>query len=238
MLIFTYNDYLDCIGNKKILKAIKIESKRNQINKSFKQAQYEQNDTVDKIIDELIKKEAEVANFINDFFKTKNWEINSNTLKKFYIQDKSVIYQYKKREIYFLIKHQKETNYNIAYSVLMECTEFIQNWKTSHLHYKQAPIIVPIIIYTGTEKWNKAKNTYIKYTSFKEYSMNLAYNFINLQNYEMIKLIKNKSLIGSVSLLKMQINKKMKKDIIEFLKREVKYADIYIKIQNIEKTIL
>ena len=238
MLIFTYNDYLDCIGNKKILKAIKIENKRNQINKSFKQEQYEQNNKIDKIIDRLIEKETEVANFINDFFKTKNWEINSNTLKRFYIQNKCIIYQYKKREIYFLIKHQKEPNYNIAYSVLVECTEFIQNWKITHVHYKQAAIIVPIIIYTGTEKWNKAPNTYIKYTNFKEHGMNLTYNFINLQNYEPIKLIKNKSLISSVNLLKMQISKKMKKSIIELLKRKIKCADIYAQIQDIEETIL
>ena len=120
----------------------------------------------------------------------------------------------------------------------MECTEFIQNWKNTHIHYKQAAIIVPIIIYTGTEKWNKAPNTYIKYTNFKEHGMNLTYNFINLQNYEPIKLIKNKSLISSVNLLKMQISKKMKKNIIELLKRKIKYADIYTQIQDIEETIL
>lgn len=238
MLKFTYNDYLDCVGNKKILKAIKIENKRNQINKNFKQEQYEQNNKIDKIIDKLIEKEAEVANFINDFFKTKDWEINSNTLKRFYIQNKSIIYQYKKREIYFLIKHQKEPNYSITYSILVECTEFIQNWKTTHVKYKQAAIIVPIIIYTGTEKWNKAPNNYIRYTSFKEHGMNLTYNFINLQNYEPINLIKNKSLISSVSLLKMQISKKMKKNIIELLKEKTKYADIYVQIQNIEEMII
>ena len=238
MLTFTYNDYLDCIGNKKILKAIKIENKRNQITKSFKQEQYEQNNKIDKIIDKLIEKEAEVANFINDFFKTKDWEINSNTLKRFYIQNKSIIYQYKKREIYFLIKHQKEPNYSITYSILVECTEFIQNWKTTHIKYKQAAIIVPIIIYTGTEKWNKAPNTYIKYTTFKEQGMNLTYNFINLQKYEPINLIKNKSLISSASLLKMQISKKMKKNIIELLKGKIKYADIYVQIQDIEETII
>ncbi len=238
MLKFTYNDYLDCVGNKKILKAIKIENKRNQINKNFKQEQYEQNNKIDKIIDKLIEKEAEVANFINDFFKTKDWEINSNTLKRLHIQNKSIIYQYKKREIYFLIKHQKEPNYSITYSILVECTEFIQNWKTTHVKYKQAAIIVPIIIYTGTEKWNKAPNNYIRYTSFKEHGMNLTYNFINLQNYEPINLIKNKSLISSVSLLKMQISKKMKKNIIELLKEKTKYADIYVQIQNIEEMII
>ena len=188
MLLFTYNDYLDCLENKKIQKAIYIENKRNRIEEMIKkqneELQSEQDIKIDQIIEKLISSKDEFINFINDFFKIQKWKITKENLKIYskLNENKSIIYKHKEKEIYFLIKLQKEPNYHILYIILTECIEIINKWKNIKQSNEKAPIIIPIIIYIGRKKWNSKLNKKIKYTNFGDNFINLSYNLINLHD--------------------------------------------------------
>ena len=63
----------------------------------------------------------------------------------------------KEKEIYFLIKIEKNPNYNIPYTIFEESMELIKSIKQKH--QKEMPTVIPIIMYIGNQKWNiKQKN--------------------------------------------------------------------------------
>ena len=247
MVIFTYNDYLDCIANQKIKKAMHIEGKKILMEKTTKEKQKNkeniniQDEKIDEIIENLIEQKGEIVDFINDFFKIQAWTVTKKNIEKHQnlhsIQ--SQIYKLKEKEIYFFIKLQKEPNYHMPYIILTECMNFIQNWKKENQHSKQPPIIVPIVIYIGKQNWNiKPNSSNIRYTSFEENRINLAYNLIDLNRYKQIDLIKMKSLISNLMIIKSNIDNQTKKKLLEKLKNEIQEIDKYLQISEIERFLL
>lgn len=178
MLIFTYNDYLECTQSKKVQKEIKKETKRQGIVKK-------QVNKRDSIIEKSIEKKEKVVNLINYFYKTKSWNITKESIKRYdkKINNNVITYKIKSKEVYFMITIQKEPNYNLAYKILTECIEFIKEWKNEKQNKVKFPIIIPIIIYIGEKNWNIKSSTKIRYTSFKENGINLSYNIIDLKKY-------------------------------------------------------
>ncbi len=167
MVIFTYNDYLDYISSSKIRKVINSQNKIKSIEKQEK-IQYTKE---------------EIINIINKFFKIKNLNIKK---LKIYDKKENKILKIKKKQIYFLVKIQQKPNYNISYIILTECINFIEKWKKENKNYKKTPIIIPIVIYTGKEKWNINRKNKIRYTSFEENRTNLAYNIIDINKIKKI----------------------------------------------------
>ena len=161
MVIFTYNDYLDYISSSKIRKVINSQNKIKSTEKQEKK-QYTKE---------------EIINIINEFFNIKNLNIKE---LKIYDKSENKIFKIKKKQIYFLVKIQEKPNYNISYIILTECMNFIEKWKKENKRYIKTPIIIPIVIYTGKEKWNINTKNKIRYTSFEENRTNLAYNIIDI----------------------------------------------------------
>ncbi len=231
--------------NQKIQRALQIENKRNKAiqilkDKQMQKEQNEQDDKIDRIIEKLIERKEEIAIFINDFFKTSAWEITKDSIQKceYPSHEKMMVYKIKEKEVYFFIKLQKSPNYHIAYHILTECTNFIKNWKAKGSYHKQAPIIVPIVIYIGRKNWSNKTNTNIRYTSFQDHYINLSYNFVDLLRYQPIELIRKKSLISSVSVLKMPVHMAIKKQILHILKNETEEIDIYLQIKDLEQHLV
>lgn len=171
MLIFTYNEYLDCIQNKKLQKLINKENKRQKI---------EENNQ--KIDEKLIEEKENIVNLINKSFKIKSWNVTKENMQKCTNQSKTnkAIYKLKGKEVYFMIKLQKEPDYHLVYTILRECIDFIEKWKIESKKIIKLPILIPIIIYTGKKKWNIKTNINIKCTNFRRNGINLSYNIIDL----------------------------------------------------------
>jgi len=77
--------------------------------------------------------------------------------------ESDIIYKMKNKEIYFLIEHQRTIDYNMPQRILgyeleiiKEATRGKKMTKSNH----KLPTIIPIVIYTGSKKWNVEK--YIK----------------------------------------------------------------------------
>ena len=214
MQIFTYNDYLDYISNKKIKKLIQNQNKKVNTKESIEKSKQEAKEkdmtekikeNLDKNIEELLEDEQEVSKIINDYFKIQICDINSENLEKkqFKENKKSKIFKVKEKDIYFIIKLEKTPNYNIPYIIFNECIELIKKLKEDYKEKK--PVIIPIIIYIGNEKWNIQHNNRIRYTSFEENNMELGYNILYFNLYKTKEIKSKKSKINKYILLKKEM---------------------------------
>ena len=214
MQIFTYNDYLDYISNKKIKKLIQNQNKKVNKKESIEKSKQEAKEkdmtekikeNLDKNIEELLEDEQEVSKIINDYFKIQICDINSENLEKkqFKENKKSKIFKVKEKDIYFIIKLEKTPNYNIPYIIFNECIELIKKLKEDYKEKK--PVIIPIIIYIGNEKWNIQHNNRIRYTSFEENNMELGYNILDFNLYKTKEIKSKKSKINKYILLKKEM---------------------------------
>ena len=214
MQIFTYNDYLDYISNKKIKKLIQNQNKKVNTKESIEKSKQEAKEkdmtekikeNLDKNIEELLEDEQEVSKIINDYFKIQICDINSENLEKkqFKENKKSKIFKVKEKDIYFIIKLEKTPNYNIPYIIFNECIELIK--KLTEDYKEKKPVIIPIIIYIGNEKWNIQHNNRIRYTSFEENNMELGYNILDFNLYKTKEIKSKKSKINKYILLKKEM---------------------------------
>lgn len=214
MQIFTYNDYLDYISNKKIKKLIQNQNKKVNTKESIEKSKQEAKEkdmtekikeNLDKNIEELLEDEQEVSKIINDYFKIQICDINSENLEKkqFKENKKSKIFKVKEKDIYFIIKLEKTPNYNIPYIIFNECIELIKKLEEDYKEKK--PVIIPIIIYIGNEKWNIQHNNRIRYTSFEENNMELGYNILDFNLYKTKEIKSKKSKINKYILLKKEM---------------------------------
>ena len=214
MLLFTYNDYLDYNSNYKIQKFVKLQNKKVNSQINIKKPPDDFTGTLDVIlnkyididIEKLLKEEQEISYVINDYFKVQICEVTLNNLEKVksYLNFKSQIFKVKGKDIYFLIKLEKNPNYNMPYIVFDECMEFIK--KCRNFDIKKMPIIVPIIIYIGNKKWNVKNYNCIKYTSFGENNVQLGYNIIDFNLYKTNELVNKKSKISKCIIIKKEID--------------------------------
>ena len=218
MQIFTYNDYLDYISNYKIKKLIKIKNKRIKIKNNIEKEKYKNKEKteVEKIkekientIEKLIEDKQEVSKIINDYLKISICDINTNNLEiieksKNQINIKSQIFKIKEKEIYFLIKIEKNPNYNIPYTIFEESMELIKSIKQKH--QKEMPTVIPIIMYIGNQKWNIKQKNKIRYTKFEENNIELGYNIIDFNLYSTKELKNKKSKINKYIILKKEMN--------------------------------
>lgn len=218
MQIFTYNDYLDYISNYKIKKLIKIQNKRIKIKNNIEKEKYKNKEKteVEKIkekientIEKLIEDKQEVSKIINDYLKISICDINTNNLEiieksKNQINIKSQIFKIKEKEVYFLIKIEKNPNYNIPYTIFEESMELIKSIKQKH--QKEMPTVIPIIMYIGNQKWNIKQKNKIRYTKFEENNIELGYNIIDFNLYSTKELKNKKSKINKYIILKKEMN--------------------------------
>lgn len=223
MQLFTYNDYLDYVSNSKIKKLIQGQNKKaynidiieknKRISKEKKLVEMF-NENIENAIEKLLYDEQEVSYIINDYFKIQICDVNSENLellensKIFKSLEKSKIidsqvFKVKNKDIYFIIKFEKNPNYNIPYIIFNECMELIKNLK--EVSKEKMPIVIPIVIYVGNEKWNTKHNTCIRYTSFGENNVELGYNILDFNMYDLKYIISKKSRINKYIVLKKEM---------------------------------
>ena len=233
MKFFTYNDYLDYLQDSELMNKIRAREKkvRNDMNtKMIKR--------VDKLFLELINQEKEVADFLKECITNNSIHINQGHIQKCIFSNlsvkdsRAVVYKMIDREIYFVLQYEIEVNFNVGYNVLEFCINIMKEWKEKEKKVNEKyPIIFPIIIYTGKEKWGKSYNE-IRYVKVLKNGMYFAYNIIDSADYSKEELLNKNSLIFNLMLLK-KINKsEIKKVLIQLIKNS-KDSKKVLKLQKI-----
>ena len=150
-----------------------------------------------------------MSKFINDFLEPSKIVdrnnlvkyTNSYITKKYKTKEADLVYKLKNKEIFFLVEHQSSIDNTLPYRILNYCIDIMQEWSKTNKIGRETryPIVVPIIIYTGDEKWKIPKNFKEKQIGdyvFENYKINLEYNLIEINKMSTKFLLEKRSMFG------------------------------------------
>ncbi len=119
----------------------------------------------------ILEDKTQVAELINRCLKLKekitpkDLEIYNSSFidQKFSNQECDIVYRKKGQQIFFLMEHQSRMDYSMPRRILkyqIAIMEMAMKNKRRMKKSEKLPLVIPIVIYTGTGNWNVAK--YIK----------------------------------------------------------------------------
>jgi len=239
---FTYYDYIRCIHTLRLNAVLQLAEGSTE----YKIEQKKNKDRHDKLAKSILKDEKEMAKFINEFLEpnekveSKNLikYTNSYVTKKYNKKEADLVYKLKNKEVFFLVEHQSTIDNNMPYRMLNYCIEIIQEWSRTRKIKKetQYPIVVPIIIYTGNERWRIPKNFKEKQIGdyvYENYKISLEYNLIEINKLSTKFLLEKRSMFGYGMIIEKSRNRKELKENIDNIIENIKEKEYLEKIQGI-----
>ena len=166
------------------------------------------NDIHDKSYRNLLNDKEEFSLFLSNFL---GYTISSDNLSKynndfitnnFNNRRSDIVYKLNNKPIYIFVEHQSTIDYSINYRIFsyysLLLNDVVDKTKIKQKNYK-FPIIIPILLYTGTNKWNLAPNIKDKQVNSKVFNnkkLDYEYDFISIHNYSIPQLLKSNTTIG------------------------------------------
>lgn len=170
----------------------------------------------DKMFRNILSRKKEMANFLNQFLNLRE-KIEEKQIiqchtdfvtKQYKNKHSDIIYKLKDKPIYFLVEHQSTIDPEMPLRIWEYVGEIMQKESIIQETYlrkdKVYPVVVPIVIYTGFQKWNAKRNfadRQYQSTNYKEYEINLEYNLIAVQDYTYEELQKKQTLFASIMIM-------------------------------------
>lgn len=203
MRYFSYNDYMDYTENGEINEIRRVEE--NIAKYELKNGTKAMYNTKNKII-KMLKDKICLKQFMEEFFNLSEiGEIENivycNNVKT--ITDKqnsNIICKIEGKEIFILIKVISEIDHNITYKMFENSINIIKRWNEEEkMENKRYPIVIPIVIYLGKQKWNLDCydiHDEINYMQCEKNRINFSYNMIDINSLEINKLLNMKSYIA------------------------------------------
>lgn len=242
MKIFTYKDYIKCIHTLRLNAVLQLAEEGTK----YKIQQNKMKNRHDKLVKNILKNEVEMSKFINDFIepsqKVESQNLikytNSYITKKYKNKEADLVYKLKSKEVFFLIEHQSIIDNTMPYRILNYCIDIMQEWNKTNKIRKETryPIVVPIIIYTGDEKWKKPKIFREKQIGdyvFENYKIDLEYNLIEINKMSTKFLLEKRSMFGYRMIIEKSKDKLELKKNLELIVKNMKNKKQLEEIRNI-----
>ena len=225
MEIFTIKDYWKyskMFPKNNTLEEEKKEYEETEENK--KTHQYH-----DKIFKEVLDNKGEFVKFIKRYvgkeIKIKEEEIEKYNRKfikgNFKVRESDIIYKVKNKEIFIIIEHQSKIDYKMPERITEYCLELIRS-RGYKGKFDAAPIICPIVLYTGKKKWD-ASRTIVQekdeYYGFPELEYP-KYNLVDINDYTKEELLEERTGISKAMLFeKIETKEEIEEELKEIIKR-------------------
>ncbi len=205
MKYFTYKDYIKCIHTLRLNSIMKLAESLEEYNSKRKDELY----LYKILIKNILRNKKHAKEFLNSYLKTqfnideKNLEIYTNE----HIEKKAktnIIYKLNNTDIFFVIQCTDVSNNKPIYTLLDNCIDIMRKYCHSRKEADllRLPVIVPIIIFTGTTNWEISENMDMRYkNSYKTYELDnieLKYNLYQIKNDEKNKEDKDEILVNKV----------------------------------------
>lgn len=126
----------------------------------------------------------------------------------------------------------------MPYRILNYCIDIMQEWSRARKIKRETkyPIVVPIIIYTGNEKWKIPKNFKEKQIGnyvFENYKIDLEYNLVEISKLSKKFLLQKRSLFGYGMIIEKSKDKQELKENLGMIVEHIKNREQLDKIKNI-----
>lgn len=216
MKVFSYQEYIKSIHTLRLNAVLRLAEETTEYKIERKQTDKKH----DKLIKTILKEKQEMAKMINQFIMTKEKiekeELikctNSYITNKYKTKEADMVYKLKNKDIYFLVEHQSSVDNTMPYRLLNYCIDIIQEWGKNRKGNKKEyyPIVVPIVIYTGSQKWKVTtnfKNKQISTAVFENYKIDFKYNLIDINKLSNQTLLESNSMFGYGMLIEKSKNK-------------------------------
>ena len=204
MVIFSYIEYL------KYSRIIKEEYSLNEEVAEYKYDNKKINHIHDKTFRKILDDKKEFTIFINKIFNLEK-KLEEKDIEKYnrkfvsvdYTnQESDVIYKLKNKEIFILVEHQTKIDKKMPIRILKYELEIIRS-RMDENNRLEFPIIIPIVLYTGKQRWN-AKINYPSYNSeLARYRglKKVEYNLVDINDYTIEDLYKENSILTKIMIL-------------------------------------
>lgn len=242
MKTFTYKDYIKCIHTLRLNAVLQLAEEGTK----YKIQQNKIKNKHDKLVKNILKDEKEMSKFINDFLepskRVESYNLvkytNSYITKKYKTKEADLVYKLKNKEIFFLVEHQSTIDNTMPYRILNYCIDIMQEWSKTNKIGRETryPIVVPIIIYTGDEKWKIPKNFKEKQIGdyvFENYKINLEYNLIEINKMSTKFLLEKRSMFGYGMIIEKSKDKIELKNNLDIIVKNMKNKSQLEEIRNI-----
>lgn len=209
MKVFNYKQYIMYIHKVRLHAVLELAENEETYKLNTKENE------LDKFIKGILNDKNEIKILINNYLNSKRkikmeeLEIYNNNYitKKYGTLENNVIYKIKNEKVFFIIEHNKNPNNKIPYRMLNICVDIMQEWgKNKSIKQKTSyPLVIPIIVYTGDDKWKVPRDFREKqvddYISEKS-NIELEYNLIDTNKITKDIIINNPSMLGYATLIK------------------------------------
>lgn len=221
MKFITYQQYVEYLKNNTTMKLKEKEAtykiSRTGKNDIFNERKIQEVDKRhDKMFRNILSRKKEMVNFLNQFLNLRDKieekqiiQCHTDFITKQYKDKHSdIIYKLKDKPIYFLVEHQSTIDPEMPLRIWEYVGEIMRKESIIQETYlrkdKVYPVVVPIVIYTGFQKWNAKRNfadRQYQSTNYKEYQINLEYNLIAVQDYTYEDLLEKQTLFASIMIM-------------------------------------
>ncbi len=154
------------------------------------------------------------------------------------IKESDIIYKISKKDVFIIVEQQSKVDYNMANRMTEYCVEIIRSVRRRNK--KRTPLIFPIVLYTGKQKWTAPLT--IDETQEKFYKVPPQnypkYDLIDIKNDVKEKLIMENTGLSKVILFEKLKNKSEFEKILSGLLKqdlaqdEIKYIKVMLKYSN------
>ena len=196
MIYFSYNDFSDCVEKGKIDELKRVEERISKY-----ELKNGKNVNTENSIIKILREKCELKKFLSEFVKMDMSQLRNELDIKYYNYIKTMsdeqtkdilVAKIKEKEIFIVIKLINQIDANISYKMFEYTFEIIKRWNDEEkIVNRRKPIVIPILIYTGKEKWNNLAKIHYKdynYTIWKENNIRFFYNVIKINELKMANL--------------------------------------------------
>ena len=247
MKVFTYGQYIKCIHTLRLNAVMQLAEESATYNLNQVEKKYSH----DKLIKNILQDKKEATQFINQFIepreKVKEEQLirytNSYITKKYKSKEPDLVYRLKNQDVFFLIEHQSTIDHNMPFRMLNYCLDIMQEWSRNKKIGKNTsyPIVVPIVIYTGNQKWkipNNFREKQIGDYVFERYKIDLEYNFIDINKLPRQILLQKDSMFSYIMFFEKAKNKEELVENLEIMIQSTQNETILKELVNIISYLL
>lgn len=235
MILFTQQDYFKY--TKQMNFGLRETSEKYILDIKPKKKTHQYND---KIFKELLSDKKEFISFISKYLKDNEFcKLSENDIEKydkefitseFRKRESDIIYKITNKDIFIIIEHQSKIDYSMTKRMTEYCIELIRNINKNNKKFIN-PIICPIVLYTGSTKWNVNYELPESHFGLKTFKYP-EFNLIDINNFTKEELLQENSGISKALLFEKINSKEEFKNILnELIKKNLSTQEIeYIQI--------